>query len=573
MAVLKSIIHKLHVFLARAHLKPVIGMAISLCVASISTQVTAATTGTWTAVGTTGSTSTVSGITVTATGSTAISPASGTMNTTNYWTNPYLGAVAGATDLNYVVTPGTGSVTFTFTFNKAVNNPVLHMQRLGGAIGTLTNSSSWQLIGSNLGTLPTMTRLSGNPQFQVTSNTFFRTPNVTSSGSTLCTSALGATADDGGTACGSVQINGTGITSLTYTVTTVGSTGADGLDLMWSIGTPAIAIKKQSVGGTGNFTFTGTNGAPTTSLNTATSNPITSADGEIVNQTTSATVAESATAGFALTGAACVDPSSATVPTTLAGSTLTIPSSSYVANGTLTCTFTNSKIPTVAVQKTTVGGVGGPFTFTQTNLASATAGITTTTAGTPAPATPTAINVTTIGTAVTLTETLASGYALTSASCTDANSATTGNTGSIGTLSTNVLTIPAANVTAGSAYTCVFTNTKLVPLLSLAKSAPTPSLTVGSNSTYTLTVTNSGSAAATTAQVQDLLPAGMTFVSAIGTNWSCANASGTVTCNFSGGSIAGSGGTSTIAVVVAPTVAIGGTSVTNYGSVDPTGGA
>ena len=66
-----------------------------------------------------------------------------------------------------------------------------------------------------------------------------------------------------------------------------------------------------------------------------------------------------------------------------------------------------------------------------------------------------------------------------------------------------------------------------------------------------LTVTNNGTGAATTAQVQDQLPTGVTFVSASGSGWSCANASGQdqlVTCNFSG-SIAASG-TSTINVVV-----------------------
>ena len=82
-------------------------------------------------------------------------------------------------------------------------------------------------------------------------------------------------------------------------------------------------------------------------------------------------------------------------------------------------------------------------------LASAPAGITTTAANTATPASPTAIDVSTVGTAVTLTETAISGYALASASCTDANSAVTGNSGSIGTVSGTTLTIPAANVVAG----------------------------------------------------------------------------------------------------------------------------
>ncbi|MBI1764218.1 MAG: DUF11 domain-containing protein, partial [Acidobacteria bacterium] len=74
------------------------------------------------------------------------------------------------------------------------------------------------------------------------------------------------------------------------------------------------------------------------------------------------------------------------------------------------------------------------------------------------------------------------------------------------------------------------------PSLTLAKSAPSPSLVAGANSTYTLTVTNNGSAAATTATVKDGLPIGLDLVSATGTNWTCtpsgatATPVGTITC-------------------------------------------
>ncbi|MDP9877688.1 putative repeat protein (TIGR01451 family) [Variovorax boronicumulans] len=144
------------------------------------------------------------------------------------------------------------------------------------------------------------------------------------------------------------------------------------------------------------------------------------------------------------------------------------------AGETVTCTFTNAKTPTVKVQKITQGGAGGAFNFTQTNLASAPPGITTGTAGTPAPASPTAINVIATGTAVTLTEgpltgTL-TGWALVSASCTDANSAVTGNAGTIGALVGSTLTIPAANVKAGADFTCVFTNAR--PRIRLNKLLP-----------------------------------------------------------------------------------------------------
>ena len=97
-----------------------------------------------------------------------------------------------------------------------------------------------------------------------------------------------------------------------------------------------------------------------------------------------------------------------------------------------------------------------------------TLGITTTTVGVAAPVAPAAITVSTVGTAVTLTETAAAGYVFTSASCTDANSAVTGNVGAIGTVAGTTLTIPAANVKSSADFTCVFNNIRR-PSVTLTK--------------------------------------------------------------------------------------------------------
>ncbi|MCY7371643.1 MAG: DUF11 domain-containing protein [Polaromonas sp.] len=109
------------------------------------------------------------------------------------------------------------------------------------------------------------------------------------------------------------------------------------------------------------------------------------------------------------------------------------------------------------------------------------------------------------------------------------------------------------------------------PVLNLAKSQPSPALAAGSNSIYTLTVSNTGVYPANSARVLDQLPANMTYVSSSGTGWTCAaapNSGGTlITCNFSG-TIAAAGGTSALQITVAPTTNAG---VTNYASVDPTG--
>ena len=175
---------------------------------------------------------------------------------------------------------------------------------------------------------------------------------------------------------------------------------------------------------------------------------------------------------------------------------------------------------------------------------------------------------------LTLGEAMAAGSVSTLASYSPSLSCTNSASGSPTVLPNNAATssyvIPS--IAFGDAIACVFTNTKNVPLLSVAKSAPTPTLQVGVSSVYTLTVTNSGTSAATTAQVKDQLPANLTFVSATGTNWSCGSVGSLITCNFSAGTIA-IGGTSTIAVTVSSPVAAGGASDTNYASIDPSGGS
>ncbi len=127
---------------------------------------------------------------------------------------------------------------------------------------------------------------------------------------------------------------------------------------------------------------------------------------------------------------------------------------------------------------------------------------------------------------------------------------------------------PGASGGAGSVVI-----TPVFPTLNLAKSQPSPALAAGSNSTYTLTVSNTGAYPANSARVLDQLPANMTYVGSSGTGWVCnaaPNAGGTlVTCNFTG-TLAATTGTSTLQITVAPTT---NASVTNYASVDPAGGA
>ena len=68
--------------------------------------------------------------------------------------------------------------------------------------------------------------------------------------------------------------------------------------------------------------------------------------------------------------------------------------------------------------------------------------------------------------------------------------------------------------------------------LSIVKAGP-PTVTASGTVTYQLTVANSGPSDATGVSVSDLLPAGVTFVSATGTGWTCANVGSTsVNCTL-----------------------------------------
>lgn len=83
--------------------------------------------------------------------------------------------------------------------------------------------------------------------------------------------------------------------------------------------------------------------------------------------------------------------------------------------------------------------------------------------------------------------------------------------------------------------------------------APDP-VSVGSNITYTIQVTNNGPSPATGVTVSDTIPAGLTFVSATGpAGVTCMQAAGTITCTLAG--MLNSGANVTATVVVTTTAA------------------
>ena len=138
------------------------------------------------------------------------------------------------------------------------------------------------------------------------------------------------------------------------------------------------------------------------------------------------------------------------------------------------------------------------------------------------------------------------------------------------TTTTNPLCVPGVQGDGTPTYTAVYTASNLT-----IDKAHSGNFTRGANGVYTLTVRNTGDAPTQgTVTVVDQLPAGLSYVSATGTNWSCAAAGTTtitVTCTRTAGIAAGaSTDVISLTVGVATTAGVGTTppnSLTNTATV------
>ena len=130
-----------------------------------------------------------------------------------------------------------GSGIFTITYSQPVDNPVIHIDRVGGYMYAsghdpyyYSNSSVWTLLTPGL----TLSKLSGVDHFIVTPTTFQRTVDVnlgSSSSSAECSSV-----ETDGTACGTIQVNGTNITTISFEWVGAGpeGTGGDGIEMIFN---------------------------------------------------------------------------------------------------------------------------------------------------------------------------------------------------------------------------------------------------------------------------------------------------------------------------------------------------
>ncbi len=234
--------------------------------------------GTWTVAGTgnaTTATSTVGGVTstvsfgnfssATTTVSTfATTAAPGTLNNIAVFSPAVQNTASLGFAFNWDTTPeggtteasvdaGTGEITITFS--RAVTNPIIHLDRLGGSDGARQNGMRFTLV--NPGGL-TLTRLAGTSHFAVdtTLNTV-QTSQIDVAIGTGYTGESNTTANLG-TAAGSVRVNGT-VTSVKFVMSAAPNSnegaGGDGIEFKVSYEPAPIAV---------NDIFTTPHDTPTT---------------------------------------------------------------------------------------------------------------------------------------------------------------------------------------------------------------------------------------------------------------------------------------------------------------------
>lgn len=258
---------------------------------------------------------------------------------------------------------------------------------------------------------------------------------------------------------------------------------------------PRLALTKTSVGSFATFNFSLTNGPTgnfTTSVTTTAANaPVTGTQSRLGSINVATVITETGPTGWLLSSSVtCNDANAAnsgnpaSFSATASGSAFTIPATNIRAGAELTCSLTNTKLPTLRLRKISNGGVGS-FNFSGTNGYGAIT-ITTVTAGTVA--TSAIRTLSNFSTATVVTETIPADYYVSGITCTGLGSGTaTVNLGA-GTVSLN-----AAATAPGNTVVCTYTDTKFTPVLVIDKISSLPGpVSVGDIITYTYRVTNTG---------------------------------------------------------------------------------
>lgn len=293
-------------------------------------------------------------------------------------------------------------------------------------------------------------------------------------------------------------------------------------------------LRKTTIGGVGGaFGFALSNTAQTTgTVTTSAVNTPTVVDGNtastatlaytIVAPTTAVTINEnSLPAGWSFVGASCENASGTPVGS-LSGSTYTITGAEVGASVSFTCTFTNSLLPILRLQKAlpagrftatdqftlTITGTGGPATVTTTGAGGTATGVAT-------------LNPGAVGATYTFSETAAAGANLANYQTTYACT----NTLSGGQAPSGSGTSFSLTAVAGDSLTCTFSNARNnqadlrltktnTPGLNGEVDQAIDSVVSGTTTSYTLTVTNLGPDGANGAVLADPPPTNLTCTTA-----------------------------------------------------------
>lgn len=439
--------------------------------------------------------------------------------------------------------------TMTLTFSQPVNNPVLHFVGMGAANstsgGSIGYTQEYQVAGASV------TRLSGNASFQAgagtvngityAANEIYNSANSAFAPNSSCTLNVGA--------CGSVRVNGTGLSTVsirvymrsnnTYATWMVNTSqhGGDQVLVGVSVDVPTITLNKALAApgrfaSADQFTTQIRNSGGTVVNSTA--NSTTSGSGAIVTVGTGTTGATIVGTGVAYTlteiGAAGANLSnyatSISCSNTNASSSTVLPAGAgqdfsitvLDAADTIVCTLTNSPAGTITIVKDAVPNDAQDFYFTTTgnglsdfNLdddGDSTLSNSRTFSGL-APG------------IFMVTENSLPGWSLTGLSCVDPGNDSNGDS------TTRVASI---NLAAGEVVVCTYVNTSGSANLSITKtntpaSGPNdlPADTLGAGPTsYSIVVSNAGPGAADSAVVRDPATSGL-------------NCGGPVTCSVSTG--------------------------------------
>lgn len=411
------------------------------------------------------------------------------------------------------LTVGTnGTVQYRLVMTNLGENPISQT-----ALATFTDTLPANFSSAPISVVSTISSTSGeNCSATKSSNTISGT--FSGAKNTTCTVIIQATAPSTG-----VILTNTASTNVPIGNTDI-DTSNNSSSVQTTVAAATLILNKETTSGIGTFSYSLTNtlqSSATVAVDMPGSSTQVDSDTTksgvqpfIISSINNVVITETMPTGqrWELSTATCKNAAGTTITSSISGNALTINSSGITAGAVITCNLMNTRLPTVKVQKISYGGTG-TFSFSKTNLTETLNNISTSSAGIPAPANPTALSVTVKGTNVTITESSPpTNYVLTEASCRDDNSLVTGNTGTFGSLvnSSRVLTIPSTYlVTGGADITCTFVN-RLNPQtdLNITKTNNETALLRGQSTSYLVRVTNKGSTPVM----------GATLADAVGTN-------------------------------------------------------